>query len=106
MTGFKETKMMKAKLHVGNLSYITTEADLQTLFAEAGQVASVVLIKNRDSGNHKGFALIEMSTRSEAKKAIRMLNGFTLANCKLRVNLARPITRSSGFNQRNRSKCR
>jgi RNA recognition motif-containing protein len=97
---------MEVKLYVGNLSYTTTEADLQTLFAKAGQVASVALIKDRDTGDSKGFALIEMNTRSEAKKAISMLNGFTLADRKLRVNLARPITRSSGFNQRNRRKYR
>jgi RNA recognition motif-containing protein len=97
---------MDVKLYVGNLSYTTTEADLKTLFAKAGQIASVALIKDRDTGDSKGFALIEMSTRSEAKKAIRMLNGFTLADRKLRVNLVRPITRSSGFNQRNRSKYR
>ena len=97
---------MEAKLYVGNLSYTTTEADLKTLFAKAGQVVSVALIKDRDTGDCKGFAFVEMSTRSEAKKAISMLSGFTLADRKLRVNLARPITRSSGFNQRNRSKYR
>jgi len=97
---------MEVRLYVGNLSYTTTEADLKTLFTKAGQVASVALIKDRDTGNSKGFALIEMSSRSEAKKAISLLNGFTLADRRLRVNLARPITWSSGFNQRNRGKRR
>jgi RNA recognition motif-containing protein len=98
--------MMRAQLYVGNLSYTTVEADLQTLFAEAGQVDSVALIKNRDTNNPKGFALIEMSTRAEAKKAILLLNGFTLDNRKLRVNLARPLTRASGSNQRSGGKRR
>ena len=97
---------MRAQLYVGNLSYSTVGADLQTLFAEAGQVVSVALLKNRDMNNPKGFALIEMSTRSEAKKAIMLLNGFTLDNRKLRVNLARPLTRASGSNQRSWGKRR
>ena len=97
---------MRAQLYVGNLSYTTVGADLQTLFAEAGQVVSVALLKNRDMNNPKGFALIEMSTRSEAKKAIMLLNGFTLDNRKLRVNLARPLTRASGSNQRSWGKRR
>ena len=90
--------MMKAKLYVGNLSYTTVAADLQTLFAEAGQVTSVALTKNRDIDNFKGFAIVEMSTRTETEKAIRLFNGFTLDHRKLRVNLARPLARSSGFN--------
>ena len=97
---------MRAQLYVGNLSYTTVEADLQTLFAEAGQVDSVALIKNRDADNPKGVALIEMSTRAEAKKAIMLLNGFTLDNRKLRVNLAHPLIRASGFNQRSWGKRR
>jgi len=50
---------MESKLYVGNLSYSTTEEDLKTLFAQAGTVASVALIKDRDSGQSKGFAFIE-----------------------------------------------
>ena len=98
---------MKVKLYVGNLSYTTTEADLQTLFAKAGQVASVALIKDRDTGDSKGFAFVEMSTQVEAEKAIRMLNGFNLNDRELKVNLARPLeNRANGFNQRSRGKRR
>ena len=93
---------MEVKLYVGNLSYTTTEADLETLFAKAGQVASVALIKDRGTGNSKGFAFIEMSTQVEAEKAINMFNGFNLDNRELKVNLAKPREdrSSSGFESR------
>lgn len=81
---------MQTKLYVGNLSYETTEDDLRTLFAQAGTVASVALIKDRDSGRSKGFAFVEMSNQSEAEKAIQMFNGYTLADRPLKVNAARP----------------
>jgi RNA recognition motif-containing protein len=94
---------MEVKLYVGNLSYTTTEADLKTLFAKAGQVASVALIKDRDTGNSKGFAFVEMSTQVEAEKAISMYNGFNLDNRELKVNPAKPREdRQSGFDRRRR----
>jgi RNA recognition motif-containing protein len=81
---------METKIYVGNLSYDTTEDDLRTLFAQAGTVASVALIKDRDTGQSKGFAFVEMSNQSEAEKAIQTFNGHTLSNRPLKVNLARP----------------
>jgi len=81
---------METKIYVGNLSYETTEDDLRTLFAEAGTVSSVALIKDRDTGQSKGFAFVEMSNQSEAEKAIQTFNGYTLSNRPLKVNLARP----------------
>jgi cold-inducible RNA-binding protein len=81
---------METKIYVGNLSYDTKEEDLRELFAQAGTVASVALIKDRDTGQSKGFAFIEMSNQSEAEKAIQMFNSYTLANRPLKVNLARP----------------
>ncbi len=81
---------METKIYVGNLSYETTEDDLRTLFAQAGTVASVALIKDRDTGQSKGFAFVEMSNQSEAEKAIQTFNGYTMANRPLKVNLARP----------------
>ena len=81
---------METKINVGNLSYDTTEDDLRTLFAQAGTVASVALIKDRDTGQSKGFAFVEMSNQSEAEKAIQTFNGYTLSNRPLKVNLARP----------------
>jgi RNA recognition motif-containing protein len=81
---------MESKLYVGNLSYSTTEDELRTLFAEAGTVASVALIKDRDTGQSKGFAFIEMSNQVEAEKAISMFNGRMVGARELKVNLARP----------------
>lgn len=81
---------METKIYVGNLSYETTEDDLRTLFTEAGTVSSVALIKDRDTGQSKGFAFIEMSNQSEAEKAIQTFNGYTMSNRPLKVNLARP----------------
>jgi RNA recognition motif-containing protein len=81
---------METKIYVGNLSYDTKEDDLRELFTQAGTVASVALIKDRDTGQSKGFAFIEMSNQAEAEKAIQMFNNYTLANRPLKVNLARP----------------
>lgn len=81
---------MESKLYVGNLSYATTEDDLKTLFANAGTVASVAVIKDRETGRSKGFAFVEMSTQEEAEKAIAQLNGYTLGDRDLRVSIARP----------------
>jgi len=87
---------MQVKLYVGNLSYTTTEEDLRTLFAQAGTVASVALIKDRETGRSKGFGFVEMSTQVEAQKAISMFNGFTLDERELTVNPARPREERSG----------
>jgi RNA recognition motif-containing protein len=87
---------MESKLYVGNLSYSTTEDDLRTLFAQAGTVASVALIKDRDSGRSKGFAFVEMSTQVEAQKAISMFNGFQMGDRELKVSLARPREERGG----------
>ena len=81
---------MESKLYVGNLSYSTTEDDLRTLFTQAGTVTSVALIKDRDSGQSKGFAFVEMSTQVEAEKAISTFNGYRLGDRELKVSLARP----------------
>lgn len=81
---------METKLYVGNLSYDTTEDDLRTLFAQAGTVESVDLIKERDSGRSKGFAFVVMGSQSEMEKAIQMFNRYTLDNRDLTVNVARP----------------
>jgi RNA recognition motif-containing protein len=81
---------MASKLYVGNLPYSTTEDDLRNMFAQAGTVASVALIKDRDSGQSKGFAFVEMSTQAEAEKAISTLNGKMLSDRELRVSMARP----------------
>ena len=81
---------METKLYVGNLSYDTTEEDLRTLFAQAGTVESVDLIKDRSSGMSKGFGFVVMSNQSELEKAIQMFNNYTLGSRQLTVNIARP----------------
>ncbi len=81
---------MESKLYVGNLSYSTTEDDLRTLFSQAGTVSSAALIKDRDSGQSKGFAFVEMSTQVEAEKAISMFNGYQMGEREIRVSVARP----------------
>ncbi len=81
---------MESKLYVGNLSYSTTEDELRNLFAGAGTVASVALIKDRDTGQSKGFAFVEMSNQVEAEKAISMFNGHMLGQRELKVSIARP----------------
>ncbi|MBI3942743.1 MAG: RNA-binding protein [Chloroflexi bacterium] len=88
---------MEKKLYVGNLSYSTTEDDLRTLFAKAGELVSVAVIKDRDTNRSKGFGFVEMGTQAEAQKAISMFNAYALDGRNLTVNLARPREeRSSG----------
>ncbi len=87
---------MENKLYVGNLSYSTTEADLQNLFAQAGTVESVTLITDRDTGRSKGFAFVEMSNQEEAQKAIATFNGTTLQDRAMVVNMARPREERGG----------
>ena len=87
---------MDVKLYVGNLPYTTSEDDLRALFAQAGTVASVALIKDRDTGKSKGFAFVEMATQAEAQKAITMFNAFKIEERTLVVNLARPREERSG----------
>ena len=81
---------MNQKLYIGNLSFSTTEDDLRNLFAQAGTVTSVALIKDRDTGSSKGFAFIEMGTQSEAEDAIKKFNSYSLDSRELKVNVARP----------------
>jgi RNA recognition motif-containing protein len=81
---------MDVKLYVGNMPYTTTEEELKTLFTQAGAVTSVAVIKDRDTGQSKGFGFIEMGTQAEAQKAISMFNRFRMGDRELTVNLARP----------------
>ena len=81
---------MGVKLYVGNLPYTTTEEDLRTLFAQAGEVVSVSLIKDNYSGRSKGFAFVEMGTQSEAEDSISKFNGFSFNTRELKVSIARP----------------
>src|ERR1051325_3938068 len=91
-----EESGMEAKLYVGNLSYDTTEQALRDLFMQAGNVTSVALIKDRDSGQSKGFAFVEMASQSEVQKAISMFKGYSLNDRQLTVNVARPREERGG----------
>ena len=79
---------MEAKLHVGNLSKSTTQDELSVLFAQAGQVTATEVIKDRKSGEPRGFAFITMSAQNEAEKAISMFNAYSLSDHILKVSLA------------------
>jgi RNA recognition motif-containing protein len=81
---------MDVRLYVGNLAKSTTEEELKTLFTQAGSVASVDMVKDRSSGESKGFAFITMGEQTEADKAISMFNAYSLADRELKVNVAKP----------------
>ena len=93
---------MGKKLYVGNLSFQTTSQDLQELFAQAGTVESASVIEDRNTGQSKGFAFVEMSTDEEAAAAIDQFNGKEFGGRNLTVNEARPReSRGGGGGGRN-----
>jgi cold-inducible RNA-binding protein len=81
---------MSTKLFVGNLSFNTTENDLQDAFAAHGTVVEATLMMDRMSGRSRGFAFVTMGTPDEAQKAIEAMNGSQLDGRPLTVNIARP----------------
>ena len=81
---------MGRKLYVGNLPFETGEQELQTLFAQAGNVESVNVVRDQATGRARGFAFVEMSSDDEAQKAITELNEYQLGGRSLTVNEARP----------------
>jgi len=81
---------MSTKLFVGNLSFNTTENDLQDAFAAHGTVVETNLMMDKMSGRPRGFAFVTMSSPEEAQKAIDALNGSQLDGRALTVNIARP----------------
>lgn len=87
---------MSTKLYVGNLSYDTNETQIRELFAQAGEVTSVALITDRETGRMKGFGFIEMNTKEQAQAAIQRFNGYLLDSRALTVNEARPREERSG----------
>ncbi len=80
------------KIYVGNMSFDSNEEDLRKLFEAHGQVESVNIITDRDTGRPKGFGFVEMSNDTEAKAAIEALNGKDFGGRALNVNEARPRT--------------
>ena len=81
---------MATKLFVGNLSFNTTPADLESLFGQAGEVASVNVIADKFSGQSRGFGFVEMASQAEAQTAIERFNGYELQGRALTVNEAKP----------------
>jgi len=80
---------MNSKIYVGNLPPQATEADLKNHFSKAGDVASVKIMKDQQSGQSRGFGFIEMSTRREAQKAVSMFNKQKFLEREILVNEAR-----------------
>ena len=81
---------MGTKLYVGNLSFNTTETDLQDLFAQAGAVQDVMLMQDKFTGKSRGFAFVTMTSEQDAQNAIQQFNGKTVEGRALTVNEARP----------------
>jgi RNA recognition motif-containing protein len=92
---------MGAKLYVGNLAYSTTEASIKELFGQYGEVASVNLITDRDTGRPKGFGFVEMATPEEAEAARTAVDGTQLDGRTLKVDIAKEpaprAPRSGGY---------
>ena len=94
---------METKLYVGNLPFDATEDELKELFAEAGEVKSVVLIKDKYSGRSKGFGFIEMENQEGMQNAIKTLDSYNFKDRPLKVNVARPKEDNRrSFDNRNR----
>ena len=83
---------MSTKLYVGNLPYQTTESDLQTLFEASGQVASINIVRDRATGQARGFAFVEMADSAAAQQAISDLDKHAYGGRNLTVNEAKPMT--------------
>jgi RNA recognition motif-containing protein len=84
------------KLFVGNLSFSTTNADLESLFSQAGSVVSANVITDKFTGRSRGFGFVEMSSNQDAQTAIERFNGTELQGRALTVNEAKPQERSGG----------
>lgn len=87
---------MGKRLYVGSLSYYTTEQALEDFFAQVGQVESVRIVTDRDTGRAKGFGFVEMVNEEDAQRAITTLNNTELDGRTLVVNEAKPLERREG----------
>ena len=88
--------LVAKRIYVGGLPYTTTESQLEALFADHGQVSSVEIITDRQTGQAKGFAFVEMTSEGEAAAAIAALNGTQMGGRTLTVNEARARESSGG----------
>ena len=87
---------MSMKLYVGNLSFATSNSDLQELFASVGTVESASVVEDRDTGRSRGFGFVEMSSKEEGERAIEELNGKEIDGRELKVNEAKPRENRAG----------
>ncbi|MBN1586083.1 MAG: RNA-binding protein [Candidatus Omnitrophica bacterium] len=87
---------MSFKLYVGNLAYSTTDADLNELFASFGTVESAQVLKDKYTGDSKGFGFVELASADEGNQAIQALDGKDFQGRQLKVNEARPRTEKTG----------
>src|SRR5258708_9363521 len=87
---------MSMKLFVGNLTFATSNQDLQDLFAKVGTVQSASIIEDRDTGHSRGFGFVEMSSKEEGDAAIAQFNGKDLNGRELKVNEAKPRENRGG----------
>ena len=87
---------MSTKLYVGNLSFDTSQQDLEEVFGEIGTVESTNIIEDRDTGRSRGFAFVEMSSQEEAQNAIAELDGKEVDGRNLKVNEAKPRENRGG----------
>jgi RNA recognition motif-containing protein len=92
-------RLKMRKMYVGNIPYNATEEDLRNLFSEYGEIESLKIIQDRDTGRSKGFGFIEMAEESSARKAIEELNGKDFMEKTLKVSEARPQQKRNGFNR-------
>lgn len=84
---------MSSNLYVGNLTFNTTTADLESMFGQHGEVKKAQVIQDRDTGRSRGFGFVEMATSEEATAAINSLNGKDVDGRDLTVNLAKERSR-------------
>ncbi len=84
------------KIYVGNLPYNTEESDLEQLFSQSGDVASVSIVKDRDTGRSKGFGFVEFTEQDSSSNAISELDGFEFQGRKIKVSQAKEKPRTGG----------
>jgi len=84
------------KLFVGNLSFKTTQQELQEVFAECGEVVSVSIPQDRETGRQRGFAFVEMASQADAEAAIKAINGKEVGGRQLSVSVSQPKPKTGG----------
>jgi len=90
---------MPSKLYVGNLAYSVSNADLEEMFSQVGQVESAAVVMDKFSGQSKGFGFVEMATAEEASKAIEQFNDTAVKGRNIKVSEAKPRESSFGGNR-------